>query len=75
MSKYAIDPSVRQELAVRMLVARIARWQGCMSYNDSYFGEPRGLLKGVINELRHVLDLGDADYAPWKERDEKKRPR
>lgn len=28
----------------------------CMSYNDSYFGEPPGLLKGVIRQLAHTVD-------------------
>ena len=27
-----------------------------MSYNESYFGEPKGLLKQITNELSHLLD-------------------
>lgn len=34
---------------------RLVQWQHCMSYNDSYFGEPAGYLKQCVNELRHLL--------------------
>lgn len=34
---------------------RLVEWLHCMSYNDSYFGEPAGYLKQCVNELRHLL--------------------
>lgn len=36
---------------------RLVGWRHCMSYNDSYFGEPAGALKQTVNELRHLLPL------------------
>ena len=62
--------TIGQQAKVRALVARIARWKHCMSYNDSYFTEPRGMLKGVMNELQHVLDLNSEDYDEWVDRDQ-----
>lgn len=35
---------------------RIDHFRLCMSYNDSYFGEPKGLLKGCIAEMAHMFD-------------------
>jgi uncharacterized protein YozE (UPF0346 family) len=33
------------------LVDKLDQWRYCMSYNDSYFGEPAGLVKSVVKEL------------------------
>ncbi len=33
---------------------KLIEWRHCMSYNDSYFGEPAGLLKGVVAELENL---------------------
>ena len=41
---------------VRKLVGRIDQFRMCMSYNDSYFGEPAGLLKGVFSELARAVN-------------------
>jgi hypothetical protein len=37
--------------AVARLVDKLDQWRYCMSYNDSYFGEPAGLVKSVVKEL------------------------
>ena len=44
------------EYHVRRLIGRLAQWQHCMSYNDSYFGEPAGLVKQVTAELVRAVD-------------------
>ena len=41
---------------VRKLVGRIDYYRLRMSYNESYFGEPAGLLKGVISELANAVN-------------------
>lgn len=41
---------------VRKLIGRIDTYRMRMSYNDSYFGEPAGLLKGVFAELAHAVN-------------------
>ena len=41
---------------VRRQVGRIDQWRLCMSHNESYFGEPAGLLKSVVTELAHAVD-------------------
>lgn len=33
----------------------ITKWLHCMSYNDSYFGEPPGLVKQVTAELNRLM--------------------
>lgn len=35
----------------RECIDKLNAWVGCMSYNDSYFGEPAGMLKSVIRDL------------------------
>lgn len=42
---------------VRMLVGKLDAWRLCMSYNESYFGEPAGLVKSVVNELAHAVNV------------------
>lgn len=34
---------------------KLTQWRNCMSYNDSYFGEPPGLLKQVVGELERLM--------------------
>ena len=41
---------------VRRLIGRIDQFRLCMSYNESYFGEPVGLLKGVFAELGYAAN-------------------
>jgi len=41
---------------VRQLVKELDQWSPCMSYNDSYFGEPPGMLKQTIRQLVKELD-------------------
>ena len=33
------------------LVDKLIQYKMCMSYNDSYFGEPKGLLKCIVSEM------------------------
>lgn len=42
--------------AIRKLNNGMWRWTSCMSYNESYVGEPDGLLKSSIREIEHILD-------------------
>lgn len=41
---------------VRRLIGRIDMFRLRMSYNDSYFGEPAGLLKGVFHDLAQAVN-------------------
>lgn len=41
---------------VRKLVSNLAKWRPCMSYNDSYFGEPAGLVKATVGELERAVN-------------------
>lgn len=43
---------------------RLVQWLHCMSYNDSYFGEPAGYLKQCVNELKHLLPPNEVRAAP-----------
>jgi hypothetical protein len=36
-------------------VQRLTKWRLCMSYNDSYFSEPRGELKRITCEMEHAV--------------------
>ena len=40
---------------VRRLVGKLDAWRLCMSYNDSYFGEPVGLVKTTVEELTRAI--------------------
>lgn len=45
--------------AMKHMIATIDQLESyyyCMSYNDSYFGEPEGLVKRTIKELSHTID-------------------
>jgi len=41
-------------------LAKLDKYRLCMSYNDSYFGEPVGTVKRVVVELRHCIDAAIA---------------
>ena len=32
-------------------VKQIVKYRYCMSYNDSYFGEPEGFLKAIVADI------------------------
>lgn len=34
---------------------KLTYWMQCMSYNDSYFGEPAGLVKQVTHEFNRLI--------------------
>jgi hypothetical protein len=40
----------------RHLLARLTTWRSCMSYNDSYFGEPAGELKRITADIDRLVD-------------------
>jgi hypothetical protein len=44
-------------------IRKLTRWKRCMSYNDSYFGEPAGLVKSVAHQLDRILDRPPAPQA------------
>lgn len=41
---------------VRLLVGKLDQWRMRMSHNESYFGEPSGLMKATIAELAKAVD-------------------
>lgn len=42
--------------ALAKLNNQLYRWTSRMSYNDSWVGEPEGLIKKHIREMEHILD-------------------
>ena len=46
------------------LVGRITSYRYSMSYNDSYFGEPAGLLKSTVRDIEKLLGRGRMAPAP-----------
>jgi hypothetical protein len=36
-------------------VKKLTQWRFCMSYNDSYFGEPQGLVKRITAQLDRLI--------------------
>lgn len=44
------------------LVNDLVQWQSCMSYNDSYFGEPEGFLKKTIRQMAHEMNQPKETY-------------
>lgn len=38
--------------------AELAKWRYCMSYDDSYFGEPAGELKRITAEIDRLVPVG-----------------
>lgn len=55
---------------LKKLVASLAEWQLCMSYNDSYFGEPAGLVKRTSRELTKLIESFERTTAPVSLTDE-----
>ncbi len=45
-------------------LAKLDKYRLCMSYNDSYFGEPVGTIKRVVVELRHCIDAAMQERQP-----------
>jgi hypothetical protein len=41
---------------LRRLVGKLDQWWLCMSWNESYFGEPAGLVKSTVAELARIVD-------------------
>lgn len=61
MSQKAADTSPREKterepVAWEHHAKKLKKWLYCMSYNDSYFGEPEGLVKRVTSELNRLID-------------------
>lgn len=50
---------------------RLVQWLHCMSYNDSYFGEPAGYLKQCVNEMKHLLPPNEVPAAPSAQAEQK----
>lgn len=47
---------------------KLTRWLHCMSYNDSYFGEPAGLVKQVAGELYRLIGKPQTEPAArWQQ--------
>lgn len=44
----------------RECIDKLNAWVGCMSYNDSYFGEPAGMLKSNIRQLDKTYKEGNS---------------
>ena len=51
---------VRTMRHLRKTLEKIDKYRLCMSYNDSYFGEPEGTVKRVCSELQHCIDAAMA---------------
>lgn len=53
--------STQQEVIdeIKAEVRRLADWKHMMSYNDSYFGEPGGLVKQATYQLERLADKLD----------------
>jgi hypothetical protein len=49
-------PSQEWLSKLEYIFRRIDHFRLRMSYNDSYFGEPAGLLKGCVAEIAHMFD-------------------
>lgn len=45
------------------MLKELTRFQGCMSYNDSYFTEDEGFLKRLTGEIEHWMSHGDQRLA------------
>lgn len=50
MGTWIVEPSENIDYT-RECIDKLNEWTGCMSYNDSYFGEPAGMLKSTIRQL------------------------
>lgn len=59
------DAECKEELErtmrhLKKTLEKIDKYRLCMSYNDSYFGEPEGTVKRVCSELQHCIDAAIA---------------
>ena len=45
---------------MKQLVEDLERWTMCMSYNDSYVGEPPGFLKKTIRQMTKHVEAHEA---------------
>ena len=54
----------REEQELRNWCRRFTKWKLCMSYNDSYFGEPAGELKAIAHEIDRILPAVPVPAAP-----------
>lgn len=52
-------PKQQPDPAWHRLARQLVQWRHCMSYNDSYFGEPAGLLKHIAAEFERLLPPND----------------
>ncbi len=48
---------------LRTEIEKLTRYKHCMSYNDSYFTEPAGMLKQVVFQLDRLLSAPAAQHA------------
>jgi hypothetical protein len=48
-------PAAQADNALRHEIQKLTHWKHCMSYSDSYFGEPAGLMKRVAYALDRLL--------------------
>ena len=53
----------------RECIDKLNAWTGCMSYNDSYFGEPAGMLKSTIRQLDKTYKVGISHNTEKKSED------
>jgi hypothetical protein len=51
------DDQLLEEMIVE--IRKLAQWSLCMSYNDSYFGEPAGLVKQAVKQLERLADKAE----------------
>jgi len=51
----ATPPAAAQPAAWEHHAKKLTQWLHCMSYNDSYFGEPAGLVKQVTASLNRLI--------------------
>lgn len=51
-----VEDNQEQEPHINKLVNDLEKYIHCMSYNDSYFGEPEGFLKQTVRKMKYVVD-------------------
>ena len=51
----AEQPAPAQDTAWEHHAKKLTQWLHCMSYSDSYFGEPAGLVKQVTGALNRLI--------------------
>lgn len=50
-----LQPDNGRDAALQALAERLVKWLYCMSYNDSYFGEPAGEVKRIAADMNRLL--------------------